>query len=30
VLTGLLRGIAPEIAGFKFGDPGDMEKLPAR
>ncbi len=30
VLTGLLRSIAPGIAGFKFGDPADLEKLPAR
>jgi [acyl-carrier-protein] S-malonyltransferase len=29
VLTGLLRGIAPSIAGFKFGEPADLEKLPA-
>ncbi len=28
VLTGLLRGIEPPIAGFKFGEPGDLEKLP--
>ncbi|HUP02533.1 MAG TPA: ACP S-malonyltransferase, partial [Bryobacteraceae bacterium] len=29
VLTGLLRGIAPSIAGFKFGEPADLDKLPA-
>jgi [acyl-carrier-protein] S-malonyltransferase len=29
VLTGLLRGIAPSIAGRKFGDPADMASLPA-
>jgi [acyl-carrier-protein] S-malonyltransferase len=28
VLTGLLRGIAPSVAGFKFGEPSDLEKLP--
>jgi len=28
VLTGLLRGIAPSIAGLKFGEPADLEKLP--
>ena len=27
VLTGLLRGIAPGIAGLKFGEPEDLEKL---
>jgi len=27
VLTGLLRGIEPPIVGFKFGEPGDLEKL---
>lgn len=27
VLTGLLRGIAPSIAGMKFGAPEDLEKL---
>lgn len=27
VLTGLLRGIEPPIAGTKFGDPADLEKL---
>jgi [acyl-carrier-protein] S-malonyltransferase len=27
VLTGLLRGIAPSIAGLKFGEPEDLEKL---
>jgi [acyl-carrier-protein] S-malonyltransferase len=30
VLTGLLRGIAPSIAGLKFGEPADVEKLPGR
>ena len=25
VLTGLLRGVEPPIAGFKFGEPGDLE-----
>ena len=29
VLTGLLRGIAPSIAGLAFGQPADLEKLPA-
>jgi [acyl-carrier-protein] S-malonyltransferase len=29
VLTGLLRGIAPSITGFKFGEPADAEKLAA-
>ncbi len=29
VLTGLLRAMAPSIAGYKFGDPADLEKLPA-
>jgi [acyl-carrier-protein] S-malonyltransferase len=28
VLTGLLKAIAPTIAGSKFGDPADLEKLP--
>jgi [acyl-carrier-protein] S-malonyltransferase len=28
VLTGLLRSIAPSIAGSKFGDPADMATLP--
>ncbi len=28
VLSGLLKSIAPSIAGFKFGDPADLEKLP--
>ncbi len=28
VLTGLLRGIAPSVAGLKFGEPADAEKLP--
>lgn len=27
VLTGLLRGVEPPIAGFKFGEPQDLEKL---
>ena len=27
VLVGLLRGIEPPFAGFKFGEPGDLEKL---
>ena len=27
ILTGLLRGIDPPIAGLKFGDPADLEKL---
>lgn len=27
VLTGLLRGIQPPIAGVKFGEPGDLEQL---
>ena len=29
VLTGLLRGVEPPIVGFKFGEPADLEKLPA-
>ena len=29
VLTGLLKGCAPAIAGFRFGEPEDLEKLPA-
>jgi [acyl-carrier-protein] S-malonyltransferase len=29
VLSGLLRGVEPPIAGFKFGEPADLEKLPA-
>ena len=29
VLTGLLRGVEPPIAGLKFGEPGDWEKLGA-
>ncbi len=28
ILTGLLKGCAPSIAGFKFGEPADLEKLP--
>src|ERR1039457_5451648 len=28
VLTGLLRGIAPSVAGLKFGEPADLETLP--
>ena len=27
VLTGLLRGIAPDIKGNKFGEAADLEKL---
>jgi len=27
VLTGLLRGVEPPIAGYQFGEPGDWEKL---
>jgi [acyl-carrier-protein] S-malonyltransferase len=27
VLAGLLRGVEPPIAGFKFGEPGDLGKL---
>jgi [acyl-carrier-protein] S-malonyltransferase len=27
VLTGLLRGLEPPIAGFKFGEPGDLAAL---
>jgi [acyl-carrier-protein] S-malonyltransferase len=27
VLTGLLRGVEPPIAGFKFGEPADLDKL---
>lgn len=29
VLTGLLRGIAPPITGYKFGEPADLDKLTA-
>lgn len=29
VLTGLLRGVEPPIAGFKFGDPADLAALGA-
>ncbi len=29
VLSGLLRSIDPELAGFKFGEPADLETLPA-
>ena len=29
VLTGLLRSIHAELAGFKFGEPADLETLPA-
>ena len=29
VLTGLLRNIDPAIAGFKFGEAADWEKLAA-
>ena len=28
VLTGLLRGMEPPIAGFKFGEPADLTALP--
>jgi [acyl-carrier-protein] S-malonyltransferase len=27
VLTGLLRNIDPALAGFRFGEPGDLEKV---
>ena len=27
VLTGLLRNIDPSLAGMKFGEPGDLDKL---
>jgi [acyl-carrier-protein] S-malonyltransferase len=27
VLTGMLRGIDPNLAGAKFGEPGDLDKL---
>jgi len=27
VLLGLVRGVAPSIKGFKFGEPADLEKL---
>ena len=27
VLTGLLRGVEPPIAGFKFGEPEDLAAL---
>lgn len=30
VLTGLLRSIDPALRGFRFGEPGDLEKLPAQ
>jgi [acyl-carrier-protein] S-malonyltransferase len=30
VLTGLLRGIAPDMNGLKFGEPADLENLPRR
>jgi len=26
-LTGLLRNIDPALAGFKFGEPADLESL---
>jgi [acyl-carrier-protein] S-malonyltransferase len=29
VLTGLLRSIDPGLQGFRFGEPADLEKLPA-
>jgi [acyl-carrier-protein] S-malonyltransferase len=29
VLTGLLRSIDPDLQGFRFGEPADLEKLPA-
>ena len=29
VLTGLLRNIDPALTGFKFGEPADLDKLPA-
>ena len=29
VLTGLLRSIDPKVQGVKFGEPADLEKLPA-
>lgn len=29
VLTGLLRSINPELKGYRFGEPGDLEKLMA-
>lgn len=29
VLTGLLRAIDPKLQGVKFGEPADLEKLPA-
>lgn len=29
VLTGLLRSIDPSLQGFRFGEPADLEKLPA-
>ncbi|HEX7200706.1 MAG TPA: ACP S-malonyltransferase [Dongiaceae bacterium] len=29
VLTGLLRAIDPKVQGVKFGEPADLEKLPA-
>ncbi|MBS1835065.1 MAG: ACP S-malonyltransferase, partial [Acidobacteria bacterium] len=28
VLTGLLKSIDPNVKGAKFGEPGDLEKLP--
>jgi [acyl-carrier-protein] S-malonyltransferase len=27
VLTGMLRSIDPNLAGAKFGEPGDLDKL---
>jgi len=29
VLTGLLRGVEPPIAGYPFGEPADLGKLGA-
>jgi len=29
VLTGLLRGLEPPIAGYRFGEPEDLAKLPS-
>jgi [acyl-carrier-protein] S-malonyltransferase len=28
VLTGLLRNIDPSLTGLRFGEPGDLEKIP--
>jgi len=30
VLTGLLRNIDPALNGYRFGEPGDLDKLPHR